>query len=67
MELPERIEINAEIAFGKPVVRGTRIPVVLVVEMVAGGVLEEEILDNYPDLSSEDISACLQYFLAFRS
>jgi len=44
---------------GKPVVRGTRLAVEFVLEMVASGVSEQEILANYPRLTHEDILACV--------
>lgn len=46
---------------GKPVIKGTRIPVYLIVELMASGMSEAEILKEYPDLSREDVRAALQY------
>ena len=46
---------------GKPVIRGTRIPVELVVRMLADGISEAEILSEYPHLEPEDIRAALHY------
>lgn len=43
---------------GKPVIKGTRIPVYIVLNLLAGGIREEEILREYPDLVHEDILAC---------
>ena len=57
----ERIIINPRIMVGKPVIRGTRIPVDLIVRMLAQGISEGEILDEYPHLSLEDIQAALFY------
>ena len=57
----ERIIINPRIMAGKPVIRGTRIPVELIVRMLAQGISEGEILDEYPHLSLEDIQAALFY------
>jgi len=58
----DRITVNPEVAFGKPVIRGTRIAVQLIVKLLANGVTEEEILtDYYPDLVKEDIKAALLY------
>ncbi len=57
----ERIIINPRIMVGKPVIRGTRIPVELIVRMLAQGISEGEILDEYPHLSLEDIQAALFY------
>jgi len=58
----DRITVNPDVAFGKPVIRGTRIAVQLIVKLLANGVTEEEILtDYYPDLVKEDIKAALLY------
>jgi len=57
----ERIEANPDVLAGKPVVAGTRIPVELIVELLAEDWSTEEILDQYPALSQEDIRACLHY------
>jgi uncharacterized protein (DUF433 family) len=46
---------------GKPVVKNTRIPVYIVLNLLAGGLRPEEILKEYPDLAREDILACLEY------
>lgn len=61
MEWQTRIETNPEVLDGKPVVTGTRIPVELVVELLAQDWSMDEILDQYPALSREDIRACLHY------
>lgn len=61
MSWREHIEINPGVLLGKPVVKGTRIAVELVLDMIAAGVPDGEILDNYPRLSSEDIRACIAY------
>lgn len=55
------IEINPKIMMGKPVVKGTRITVELIVEHLAGDRSIEEILENYPSLSKEAIYAALQF------
>lgn len=57
----KRIEINPAIMLGKPVIRGTRLPVEIVVEKIAYGASEEELLKSYPFLSKEDIHAALLY------
>lgn len=60
--MPERMAVNPEVHFGKPCVAGTRIPVQSVLELVRDGLTFNEIVrDYYPDLSREDIQACLQY------
>lgn len=57
MDWKDRIEINPKVLVGKPVIRGTRISVDLVLQMIAAGVSEAEILDNYPSLSPDDLRA----------
>jgi uncharacterized protein (DUF433 family) len=59
--MTERIEINAEVMLGKPVIRGTRIPVELLLRKLAEGATIEEVLDAYPRLSAEDVRAALAY------
>jgi uncharacterized protein (DUF433 family) len=61
MSWNERIELNPEVLVGKPVVRGTRLAVEFVLEMLAHGTTEEEILANYPRLTRADILACVAY------
>lgn len=61
MALNERIIIDPNILTGKPVVRGTRISVELVVELLAAGWSHAQIIASYPHLSEEDIRACLAY------
>ena len=56
-----RITIDPTIMQGKPCVRGMRITVGLVVNLVANGMTHDEILRNYPDLQHEDIRQCLHY------
>src|SRR5688500_12603592 len=50
-----RITVNPEICHGKPTVRGLRYPVSMVLELLAGGMSNEEILSDYPDLEAEDL------------
>jgi len=59
--LLQRIVVDPKIMVGKPVIRGTRVPVELVLRMVAQGVPEAEILREYPRLQPEDIRATLMY------
>ena len=59
--LLRRIGVNPQIMAGKPVIRGTRIPVELIVRMLVQGVPEQEILQEYPRLQPEDIRAALAY------
>lgn len=56
-----RITVRADQMGGVPCIRGLRIPVATVVEMVADGMSEREILDAYPDLEAEDIREALRY------
>lgn len=56
-----RIEVNPEIMLGKPVIRGTRIPVELILRKLSEGATETELLDAYPRLTTEDIQAALAY------
>ena len=60
-ELIKRIEVNPKILSGKPVIRGTRIPVELILDMLAEEVPTAEILKEYPNLAKEDIRAALAY------
>jgi uncharacterized protein (DUF433 family) len=61
MNWRDHIETKPEVLAGKPVVTGTRIPVELVVELLAQEWTTEEIVGQYPALSREDIQACLHY------
>lgn len=61
MVLTDRIVIDSKILTGKPVVRGTRISVELVMELLAAGWSHAQILASYPHLAEEDIRACLAY------
>lgn len=60
-DLLQRISIDPNICFGKPCIRGTRIWVALIIENLAAGVSEPEILDAYPSLTADDIRAALAY------
>jgi uncharacterized protein (DUF433 family) len=57
----ERISIDPKVMAGKPVIRGTRVPVDLIVRMLAQGIPETDILREYPRLQPEDIRAALTY------
>lgn len=57
----DRISIDPNVCFGKPCIKGTRIWVSLVLDFLAEGQTEAEIIAQYPNLSSEDIGACLAY------
>lgn len=57
----ERVALDPEVMAGKPVIRGTRVPVELIVRMLAQGVSEESILAEYTSLQPEDVRAALAY------
>ena len=57
----KRIVVNSEICHGKPVVRGLRYPVEMILQLLSSGMSTEEILEDYEDLEREDILACLFY------
>jgi uncharacterized protein (DUF433 family) len=57
----DRIEVNPEIMLGQPVIKGTRLPVYVIVEAVAEGNTQEELLEAYPFLTAEDIQQALRY------
>ena len=61
MKVSDRITANREILGGKPVIKGTRISVEFVLELLASGVTEDQILQDYSHLTKYDIHACLQY------
>ena len=61
MALADRITIDLNVLVGKPVVRGTRLSVELIVDLLAQGWTQEQILDSYPNLTVDDIRACLAY------
>lgn len=56
-----RIEVNPEVLGGKPVIRGTRISVELVLGLLAGGMTFDEILAEYPHLKRADLEAVVRY------
>jgi len=61
MHWEERIEINPDVLVGKPIIRGTRIAVEFVVDLLARGWSMEQILQEYDHLTRADIMACLGY------
>ncbi len=61
MFLADRIEINPAVMLGKPVIRGTRIPVELIIRKLSEGATEADLLDAYPRLAQVDIRAALAY------
>jgi uncharacterized protein (DUF433 family) len=61
MDLDDYISVNPEICHGKACIKGTRIMVSIVLDCLAGGMTEEEILEDYPTLTPEGIRAALAY------
>lgn len=59
--LMERIEINPKILLGKPIIRGTRIPVELIIKLIAQEWKDKDIIKEYPALKKADIRAALIY------
>lgn len=59
MPLSERIVVDPKILAGKPVIRGTRLAVEFILELMAAGQSEDDVLSNYPGLRREDILACI--------
>lgn len=60
-KLLDQIERNPRVMMGKPVIKGTRIPVELILRKLSEGATLEELLDAYPHLSREDVRAALAY------
>jgi uncharacterized protein (DUF433 family) len=61
LDWQERIVIDPDILAGKPIVRGTRLAVEFIIDLLAQGWTEAELLRNYPGLAHEDVKACLGY------
>ncbi len=59
--LLERISIDPNVCFGKPCIRGTRIWVSLILDFLANGMTTEEVLEEYPQLTIEDLRAAIAY------
>ena len=57
----ERIEVNPQVLAGKPVVKGTRVPVYLILDMIAGGYSFEKIVESYPVLTVDDVKSAVEY------
>jgi uncharacterized protein (DUF433 family) len=60
-ELLNRVEINPKIMLGKPVIKGTRIPVEMILRKLGANIAVDEILTDYPRLTREDVQAALVY------
>jgi uncharacterized protein (DUF433 family) len=61
MTITDRIEINPKVMMGKPVIRGTRLTVELILRKLSEGASESELLEAYPKLKREDIHAAIRY------
>lgn len=61
MKWQDQIVIDPNIIVGKPVIKGTRLAVEFIIELLAQGWTEEDILENYPGLTRDNIKACLAY------
>ena len=61
MTITDRIEINPKVMMGKPVVRGTRVPVELILRKLSEGATEDHLLEAYPRLTRADIQAAIGY------
>ena len=61
MTITDRIEINPKVLMGKPVIRGTRITVELILRKISEGATEKELVEAYPRLTREDIKAAIRY------
>ena len=61
MDHAARIELNPQVMLGKPVIRGTRIPVELILRKLGEGATEAALLDAYPNLKPDDIRAAMTY------
>lgn len=59
--MTNRISIHPDICNGRPVITGTRIPVHTILEFLGAGDSVEDVLDEYPSLSQDDIQACIQF------
>ena len=65
MTIVDRIEVNPKIMLGKPVIRGTRVTLELILRKLGEGATEAELLDAYPQLKKEDIQAAIAYNASF--
>lgn len=61
MDWRDRITLDPAVLVGKPVIRGTRLAVEFILELLAGGWTVDQILSNYPGITIEDVRACIAY------
>jgi uncharacterized protein (DUF433 family) len=64
MKFPARVEAKSSVMMGKPCIKGTRIPVYLLLEKMAAGETSEQLLAAFPQLTADDLRACLEYAAA---
>ena len=57
----DRVVVDPEIMLGKPVFKGTRIPLYIIIGLIGDGIPEEEIIKMYPDITAEDIKAAMKF------
>jgi uncharacterized protein (DUF433 family) len=60
-DLLKRTSVNPNVCFGKPCIRGHRIWVSLILDLLASGITVEQVLEQYPQVSREDVLACVAY------
>ncbi|MBI2145420.1 DUF433 domain-containing protein [Candidatus Woesearchaeota archaeon] len=61
MDFMRRIVVDPKVMAGKPIIRGTRVPVDAILQRIAEGMTFEEVLQDYPNITREDIKAALEY------
>ncbi len=61
MKLPSALEIRSDVMMGKPCIKGTRIPVYLILQKLASGETQEQLTKAYPQIGQEQVQACLMY------
>ncbi len=61
MNWQERISIDPKVLVGKPVIKGSRLSVEFIIELLSNGWTEQQILESYPGITRDDILACLDY------
>ena len=61
MSCNDRITVDPNVLVGKPVIKGTRLAVEFILDLLAAGWTHQQILDNYPHIQQEDIQACLDH------
>jgi uncharacterized protein (DUF433 family) len=60
-DFKERVVVDPEIMLGKPVIKGTRIPIYLILDLLAAKRTYSQIIDDYPELTEEDIKSAIEY------